>query len=251
MAGEETEKNVDVKVQHFSDIFKKSCYPLALDTYQRPYIWGKDKISQMISDLAEFFRISEITQKYYMGTILLHKDKKRKNFYVIDGQQRLTTLLILHMILKNKLPVNQAFNYSSQESVKNISVGKNLIDYSKKKLSYKDLFSRIYFTVITVEEDDSEVRITENLSEDATWTNDKIWILGGRITVLDGVTLTIEPGTVIKGEAGTAQNATALLVARGGTLMAEGTATAPIIFTSVADEITPEQVAGEITHYAV
>lgn len=90
----------------------------------------------------------------------------------------------------------------------------------------------------------TEVRLTSNIDADATWTSDKTWILGGRITVLDGVTLTIEPGTVIKGEAGTGSNSTALLIARGGTLIAEGTASAPIIFTSIADEITPEQVAG-------
>jgi len=61
--------------------------------------------------------------------------------------------------------------------------------------------------------------------------------LAGRITVTAGVTLTIEPGTIIKGEAGTGANATALLVARGGKLNANGTATSPIIFTSVADEL--------------
>jgi hypothetical protein len=61
-------------------------------------------------------------------------------------------------------------------------------------------------------------------------------------------TLTIEKGTVIKGEAGTGANATALIVARGGKLMAEGTATEPIIFTSVADEITPANVqAGQFS----
>ena len=85
--------------------------------------------------------------------------------------------------------------------------------------------------------------ISSNISENTTWTADKVYQLGGRITVLDGVTLTIEPGTIIKGEAGTGANATALLIARGGKLMAEGTASLPIIFTSVADEITPAQVA--------
>lgn len=89
----------------------------------------------------------------------------------------------------------------------------------------------------------NEVRVTTNISENTTWTSDKCYILGGRITVLDGVTLTIEPGTLIKGEAGNGANATALLIARGGTLMAEGTPSAPIIFTSIADEITPEQIA--------
>ncbi len=85
--------------------------------------------------------------------------------------------------------------------------------------------------------------ITTNITQNTTWTNDKVYQLGGRITVLDGVTLTIEAGTIIKGEAGTGANATALLVARGGKLMAQGTASLPIIFTSVADEITPAQVA--------
>ena len=83
--------------------------------------------------------------------------------------------------------------------------------------------------------------VSSNISANTTWTKDNVYQLGGRITVLDGVTLTIEPGTIIKGEAGTGANATALLVARGGKLMAEGTAAEPIIFTSVADEIEPGQ----------
>lgn len=91
--------------------------------------------------------------------------------------------------------------------------------------------------------DEKVVVINENVTSSTTWTSDKIYQLGGRITVTAGVTLTIEPGTVIKGEAGADANATALLVARGGKLMAEGTAEKPIIFTSVADEITPEDVA--------
>lgn len=90
---------------------------------------------------------------------------------------------------------------------------------------------------------EDEFVITNNITENTTWTKDKVYVLGGRITVIDGVTLTIEAGTVIKGQAGTGANATALLIARGGKLIAEGTATAPIIFTSVADEITPEDVA--------
>jgi len=76
-----------------------------------------------------------------------------------------------------------------------------------------------------------------NISENTTLTSDKIWILGGRVTVLSGVTLTIEPGTIIKGEVGTGANATALIIARGAKLMAEGTYENPIIFTSIADEI--------------
>jgi len=86
------------------------------------------------------------------------------------------------------------------------------------------------------------VIVTANISSNTTWTADRVYQLGGRITVLDGATLTIEAGTIIKGEAGTGANATALLVARGGKLMAEGTAEKPIIFTSIADEIDIDDI---------
>ena len=86
------------------------------------------------------------------------------------------------------------------------------------------------------------VVVTDNITANTTWTSDKVYQLGGRITVVDGATLTIEAGTIIKGEAGTGANATALLIARGGKLIADGTAALPIIFTSVADEIAPADI---------
>lgn len=81
------------------------------------------------------------------------------------------------------------------------------------------------------------------LSADETWEAGKTYILKDRVTVPDGITLTIEAGVIVKGEAGTGANASALLIARGGTLNAMGTASAPIIMTSVADEIAAGQIA--------
>lgn len=89
----------------------------------------------------------------------------------------------------------------------------------------------------------TEIVVSQNISANTTWETGKVYILGGRIAVLSGVTLTIRPGVIVKGEAGTGANATALLIARGATLMAEGTESQPIIFTSIADEIQPGQIA--------
>jgi len=95
--------------------------------------------------------------------------------------------------------------------------------------------------------DPSENIVDSNITENTTWETGKTYILAGRIAVEAGATLTIEGGAVVKGQAGEGANATALLVARGATLNANGTADLPIIFTSVADEITPEDVvAGNI-----
>jgi hypothetical protein len=83
------------------------------------------------------------------------------------------------------------------------------------------------------------VIVEANIAANTTWTKDKIYELATRVTVLSGVTLTIQPGTVIKGQPGTGSNSTVLLVARGGRLIAEGTANEPIIFTSTRDNIVP------------
>jgi len=91
--------------------------------------------------------------------------------------------------------------------------------------------------------EENEFTITSNITENTTWETGNVYILGGRIAVVEGVTLTIEPGVIVKGEAGTGTNATALLIARGAKLMAEGTSDSPIIFTSVADEIEPGMIA--------
>ena len=76
------------------------------------------------------------------------------------------------------------------------------------------------------------------ITENVTWTKDNEYTLAGRVVVPSGVTLTIEAGTVIKAFPGQEANACALIVARGGKLMAEGTASEPIIFTTTADQIT-------------
>lgn len=69
------------------------------------------------------------------------------------------------------------------------------------------------------------------------WTYNNTYILDGFVFVNEGQTLTIEPGTVIKGKAGQGSNASALIVARGGKILAEGTAEKPIIFTAEDDDL--------------
>ena len=76
------------------------------------------------------------------------------------------------------------------------------------------------------------------IETDETWESECIYVLNNKVVVPDGVTLTIEPGTIIKGTSGTGSLASALVVARGGKVLANGSASQPIVFTSTADNIT-------------
>jgi len=102
------------------------------------------------------------------------------------------------------------------------------------------------FTVTSLDEtrevDGQEVefkqnRITGIINRDLTLTNDVAWILNGRVIVESGVTLTINPGTIIKGENGQGALASVLLIARGAEIQANGTAASPIVFTSILDNV--------------
>ncbi len=98
--------------------------------------------------------------------------------------------------------------------------------------------------VLTVGAEPTTIRVTSNITANTTWVTGKTYILGARIFVVAPAKLTIQKGVIVKGEAGTGANATALVIARGAQIDAQGTATEPIIFTSVADEIAPGQIAG-------
>ena len=86
--------------------------------------------------------------------------------------------------------------------------------------------------------------VTGAITENTTWTNDKIYELNQKVVVDNGATLTIEAGTIIKGNPGTGSLASALIIARGSKLIAEGTSTSPIIFTSTQDNIDLGETAG-------
>lgn len=69
------------------------------------------------------------------------------------------------------------------------------------------------------------------ISEDRTLKAEYTYKLSGIVYVVDGATLTIEPGTVIQGEKGATSRGT-LVITAGSRIIADGTKDNPIVFTS-------------------
>lgn len=79
------------------------------------------------------------------------------------------------------------------------------------------------------------------------WTSNNTYVLMGQVYVTNGATLTIDPGTVIRGwpyTDPTASRPGMLLVTKGGQIYARGTNTNPIIFTDMWDNNVPGMTAG-------
>ena len=71
--------------------------------------------------------------------------------------------------------------------------------------------------------------LSGNINTTTTLTSDKVWTLKGYVYVTDGAKLIIQPGTTIISDVA---EKGALCIERGAQIIAEGTATKPIIFTS-------------------
>lgn len=75
--------------------------------------------------------------------------------------------------------------------------------------------------------------VSGDITSNTTWDAGHVWELSGVVTVRNGATLTIEPGTYIKSSVNTpgVQNGV-LVIGKDGTVNAVGTSSSPIVFTS-------------------
>jgi len=99
-------KDDSIKTFTIANLFSSNDY-YVIPMYQRNYAWGEGEIEQLlldISDSAKKNKGQEDGEKnYYLGTLVTYKRQRKGQVYyeTIDGQQRLTTLIILLAYLKN------------------------------------------------------------------------------------------------------------------------------------------------------
>lgn len=94
--------NVD-KISIFQFIFGAKKKIFTIPIYQRGYDWGEENIDNLCNDI---LNRSIDKHSHYFGVIAIKKekneyDKKTTNVKVLDGQQRITTILILIMAIKS------------------------------------------------------------------------------------------------------------------------------------------------------
>ncbi|MBN8728840.1 MAG: hypothetical protein J0H15_14215 [Xanthomonadales bacterium] len=116
-----------------------------------------------------------------------------------------------------------------------VSPGQTLVDGSLTSCVYTRKFTGCPAGTTAGAEPRSCI-LSGSITRDLTLTNDTTWILEGLVTVggdnRDSATVTIEPGTLITGSGDSADY---LYVNPGSKLYANGTPTAPVIFTSPRD----------------
>ena len=119
---------IEAKEQRLGDIFNDA-YDFRIPPYQRPYAWTTEQTSALLDDLQTALNTGgnvkiEEMPPYFLGSIVVIKEREKAPSDVIDGQQRLTTLTILLCVLreieeepKRKIALHKRVNASGDPFV--------------------------------------------------------------------------------------------------------------------------------------
>ncbi|QQW75571.1 DUF262 domain-containing protein [Helicobacter pylori] len=91
---------IESKDSYLEDILKDKLY-YQIPIYQRPYQWTEENCEKLLDDL--FFNYEDDRESdYFCGSLVLiaiSEDSKVKTYDVVDGQQRLSTFILLAKVL--------------------------------------------------------------------------------------------------------------------------------------------------------
>lgn len=118
-----------------------------IPVYQRNYSWDESDCEELIQDV---MNIINNDAHHFFGTVVYSDDLRNNRYFVVDGQQRLATVLLLFCALRNVFPTSQKmFNtrylFVDNGYAKNIKLQLNKID--------DETFSRIINGVQLTERD--------------------------------------------------------------------------------------------------
>lgn len=156
----------------------------------------------------------------YTTYVFRQNNQDGKKFYLPDNNE--TIPAPQPTALRDAAKANLA-SFSAPDSPGMHTIVVQLRDYAGTRV-LKSAYMKI--GVVT-----EQVTVSAPITTNTTFVNTKSYLLKGIIYVKNGATLTIEPGTIVQGAAGS-EPPSALIVTRDGKIDAQGTKSRPVIMTS-------------------
>lgn len=120
-------KNLPLNDCSIYDIYCAEQVQYAIPIYQRNYAWGRTEIEALIDDVEQARALRK--EAYYIGTLVTYARGNRE-YEVIDGQQRLTTIYLILQALG--VSCTSSLTYTSRSvsayTLKNLSNAEGVVD---------------------------------------------------------------------------------------------------------------------------
>ena len=95
--------------EKLGSIFGSKKFFYEIPNYQRPYNWKTEQLEELWEDIIPSFYSNKSNNNYYLGSIIGIKNGNK--IEIVDGQQRLTTILILFYVIKKLTGKNDLDKY--------------------------------------------------------------------------------------------------------------------------------------------
>ena len=152
-------KNLDGKKLLIKDLLHRD-YFFRVPEYQRPFSWEQEHFQELIQDLLD----AEKDQDYFLGTIVVHRKDNENLRDIVDGQQRITTLMILFACLRDLIV---DINYKNQIQEKIIQ-RENQVDGIPEKIRI-EVKDREIFNELIVKENGTSTPKKKNELPEPQW----------------------------------------------------------------------------------
>ncbi|MBK8611841.1 MAG: DUF262 domain-containing protein [Chitinophagaceae bacterium] len=147
-------ENIEAQKKELKDLLNREFF-FRVPEYQRPYSWDEEHFTDLIQDLID----AKKDQEYFLGTIVVHKKDGVND--IVDGQQRLTTIMILLACLRDLID-DADFKSSIQEK---IIQKENIVDGIPEKIRI-EVKDREIFNEVIIQENGTKIsKEGENLAE--------------------------------------------------------------------------------------
>ena len=177
-----------------SDLLKSNI-KLKVPKFQRNYSWDRDKVETLWLDILENFhklknKAGDAKEsQYLLGSVVLVKSDKESMYYVIDGQQRLSTLLMLYCAARDIiLEHSSTTNNSKPDGLEQINMMiRNTLGnkHSSWKLELNDTDKKLFREILEYE---NEVEIQlERLKKMTLVTKSEKYLRGGYVVLYDNI----------------------------------------------------------------
>lgn len=93
-----TRPGMEARFRRVRDLFGKSGVKFEVPPYQRDFEWERKHFEDLWVDIQ---RIGERVNQHYLGNIILLEKDEGESFEIVDGQQRMITLSILLMAIRD------------------------------------------------------------------------------------------------------------------------------------------------------
>jgi len=176
---------METSLQSLSKIFTEKLY--RIPDYQRGYAWTEKQLKDFWTDLVQLEKdknhyigvltVEEVSKELYSkweDDLWIIEHKGYKPLYIVDGQQRLTTSIILIQAITEFIPENKKLNYNSIGEIrkkfifesKDDGISKSFIfGYEKDNPSYDYLKSKVFNEILEDFSSEPETIYTNNLEK--------------------------------------------------------------------------------------